>query len=425
MSGQVYVVDNMHVIAATEKLARFKIQKNLQIQIDSDVSTSECSTLTATSREDEPPTPTSCRHEDDAMGGDEEPTCEKKKRRRRTAAQIDRKYVCTYAGCKKAYGSEGSLTQHMRLKHRSLTLSHRDRVVSTFYAPNGNNIAIRPAINFVMDMSAYSPPTQPFLGNESDLPPFGLEKLRLRSNSMPSDGYNNQQMHTDTPRWLRKKTTPQSARAHKIKTTTPRQTAKGKIKRSLSSPCGTSLHTPDPSTLLPSCDPTSINVDDLKLSYLPTTIPQPQDPYPYGKELTILNSLDWDGVKEEQRNADMTGVLQALVEQEPVIHTEESFSTPTSPPLYAEFPMDDEDTDMLSNQYDNDVYYKQPSPVTATPPPPPSTLPAPMAAINPWEQAAIDMEMATFPFDSFNRQASFFARDGNPAAVEPSATFYM
>ncbi|CAK4632333.1 unnamed protein product [Aphanomyces euteiches] len=401
MSGQVYVVDNMHVIAATEKLARFKIQKNLQIQIDSDVSTSECSTLTATSREDEPPTPTSCRHEDDAMGGDEEPTCEKKKRRRRTAAQIDRKYVCTYAGCKKAYGSEGSLTQHMRLKHRSLTLSHRDRVVSTFYAPNGNNIAIRPAINFVMDMSAYSfhPENVIQLDNVADLPPFGLEKLRLRSNSMPSDGYNNQQMHTDTPRWLRKKTTPQSARAHKIKTTTPRQTAKGKIK--------------------------SINVDDLKLSYLPTTIPQPQDPYPYGKELTILNSLDWDGVKEEQRNADMTGVLQALVEQEPVIHTEESFSTPTSPPLYAEFPMDDEDTDMLSNQYDNDVYYKQPSPVTATPPPPPSTLPAPMAAINPWEQAAIDMEMATFPFDSFNRQASFFARDGNPAAVEPSATFYM
>lgn len=46
------------------------------------------------------------------------PSSTGKKRRRRTAAQIDRKFPCTYPGCTKAYGSEGSLTQHQRLKHR-------------------------------------------------------------------------------------------------------------------------------------------------------------------------------------------------------------------------------------------------------------------------------------------------------------------
>lgn len=45
------------------------------------------------------------------------PKAEGKKRRRRTAAQIDRKFACAFPGCAKAYGSEGSLTQHQRLKH--------------------------------------------------------------------------------------------------------------------------------------------------------------------------------------------------------------------------------------------------------------------------------------------------------------------
>ncbi|KAF1323890.1 hypothetical protein FI667_g10181, partial [Globisporangium splendens] len=46
------------------------------------------------------------------------PSSTGKKRRRRTAAQIDRKFSCNFPGCPKAYGSEGSLTQHQRLKHR-------------------------------------------------------------------------------------------------------------------------------------------------------------------------------------------------------------------------------------------------------------------------------------------------------------------
>eukprot|EP01017_Pseudomicrothorax_dubius_P015015 TRINITY_DN17488_c0_g1_i1.p1 TRINITY_DN17488_c0_g1~~TRINITY_DN17488_c0_g1_i1.p1 ORF type:complete len:114 (+),score=15.09 TRINITY_DN17488_c0_g1_i1:328-669(+) len=39
----------------------------------------------------------------------------KKKRQRRTATEIDRHYRCPL--CVKSYGSEGSLAQHIKLKH--------------------------------------------------------------------------------------------------------------------------------------------------------------------------------------------------------------------------------------------------------------------------------------------------------------------
>jgi hypothetical protein len=42
---------------------------------------------------------------------------DKEKRFRRNAKDIQRKYQCTRSGCKKAYGSEASLLQHIRLKH--------------------------------------------------------------------------------------------------------------------------------------------------------------------------------------------------------------------------------------------------------------------------------------------------------------------
>jgi hypothetical protein len=42
---------------------------------------------------------------------------EKKKRVRRCASQIERKYVCQVPNCEKSYGTEGSMAQHMRLKH--------------------------------------------------------------------------------------------------------------------------------------------------------------------------------------------------------------------------------------------------------------------------------------------------------------------
>ncbi|ETW01344.1 hypothetical protein H310_06902 [Aphanomyces invadans] len=357
MSGQVYLVDNMHVVAATEKLARFKVHQKLQIQIDTDTATSECSTLM--SRDDEPPTPTSCSvHDDDGLHlGDEEMSCEKKKRRRRTAAQIDRKYVCSYAGCKKAYGSEGSLTQHMRLKHRSLTLSHRDRVVSTYF--NCNNVAIRPAVNFMLDMSAYSSAPAGFVHESLDLF-HGMEKLRMRSNSMPSDGCI---QHCDTPRWPRKKSTmvtPHSARASKSKS------LKGKTKRSqsMSSP----PETPErgvfttPRGFVPA-------VEVLHLSPHCTYLPQSAEPY-RGKEcMSMLNSLDWEGTGNTKDEADMSSnnnaatdlsVLQSLVDDcaknDVMMSMSPEDSAPTSPPLYAEFPLDD---DMMeNNQHDNDIYYK-------------------------------------------------------------------
>lgn len=43
----------------------------------------------------------------------------KQKRYRRTAKEIQRKYKCGIDNCQKAYGTEGSLNQHLKLKHPS------------------------------------------------------------------------------------------------------------------------------------------------------------------------------------------------------------------------------------------------------------------------------------------------------------------
>jgi hypothetical protein len=42
---------------------------------------------------------------------------EKKKRHRRQANEIARHYKCPINDCPKSYGSEGSLNQHIKLKH--------------------------------------------------------------------------------------------------------------------------------------------------------------------------------------------------------------------------------------------------------------------------------------------------------------------
>lgn len=42
---------------------------------------------------------------------------EKKKRHRRQANEIARHYKCPIKDCPKSYGSEGSLNQHIKLKH--------------------------------------------------------------------------------------------------------------------------------------------------------------------------------------------------------------------------------------------------------------------------------------------------------------------
>jgi hypothetical protein len=41
----------------------------------------------------------------------------KPKRHRRTKIEIQRKYKCSVKICSKSYGSEGSLNQHIKLKH--------------------------------------------------------------------------------------------------------------------------------------------------------------------------------------------------------------------------------------------------------------------------------------------------------------------
>lgn len=47
----------------------------------------------------------------------------KKKRHRRKAKEISREYKCPLNTCSKSYGSEGSLLQHIRLKHLDFDLA--------------------------------------------------------------------------------------------------------------------------------------------------------------------------------------------------------------------------------------------------------------------------------------------------------------
>lgn len=42
---------------------------------------------------------------------------DKRKRNRRSAVEIARSHVCQIKNCNKSYGSEGSLMQHMKIKH--------------------------------------------------------------------------------------------------------------------------------------------------------------------------------------------------------------------------------------------------------------------------------------------------------------------
>jgi hypothetical protein len=52
------------------------------------------------------------------MVADEKSQQEVKKRQRRRARDIERTHFCTHPSCGKGYGSEASLIQHERLKHR-------------------------------------------------------------------------------------------------------------------------------------------------------------------------------------------------------------------------------------------------------------------------------------------------------------------
>lgn len=45
---------------------------------------------------------------------------DRKKRFRRTANEIERHYRCPVETCQRSYGSEGSLNQHIKIKHQEL-----------------------------------------------------------------------------------------------------------------------------------------------------------------------------------------------------------------------------------------------------------------------------------------------------------------
>lgn len=409
-ASPVFVVDDVPVAAATKKLAQFKVAQNLKIDID---------LIRPRDEElmDSQPTP--------QMKVDEQGTgeTEKKKRRRRRAAQIDRKWTCTYTGCRKAYGSEGSLTQHMRLKHRNLSLAHRERVnMSVFYSTAANNIAIRPAINFAVGMDG-----TPFLSQlatpNMDSPTLGFttspehgvlsssstidspdKQIRSRSNSMPIASDTMHRPHagsvefdingnlcaTPMPKATPRRrtvstTTPTSARASRLKTSTPRnlpRTNATRKKRSQSmsctSPPSDTNNVQVPPLLVTRMSDSSLTstIEGLTLSpsytYFQAAHPVLQRPLSYplmdtsyasyspplksdgdNQPYSLLNTLDWHNasasktnnseIKDESTDQDMCNdilsnqddeddvVLQALADYQTSSTSSSGCSPPSSP----------------------------------------------------------------------------------------------
>ncbi|ETK77602.1 hypothetical protein F441_16445 [Phytophthora nicotianae CJ01A1] len=131
------------------------------------------------------------------------PSSTSKKRRRRPAAEIDRKYKCTVADCTKAYGSEGSLIHHQKVKHPELAQveaqEKKETQVGTFLLPLHNaprNVTIRPAtplVKFATDpvllLSNQSANDTDALASPSDIIPPSAKaprrNMRSRSNSEP------------------------------------------------------------------------------------------------------------------------------------------------------------------------------------------------------------------------------------------------
>jgi hypothetical protein len=66
-----------------------------------------------------------------------------KKRHRRTASEIERNHICKATTCGKAYGSEGALKMHMRLKHPELILSSSSGSLSS---PTGSSPTSSPTV---------------------------------------------------------------------------------------------------------------------------------------------------------------------------------------------------------------------------------------------------------------------------------------
>lgn len=72
-------------------------------------------------------------------------TDERRKRHRRTANEISRHYVCPIEDCPKSYGSEGSLNQHLKIKH----LEHYQQLVQQ---NNANQHMVPNLVNGITDL---------------------------------------------------------------------------------------------------------------------------------------------------------------------------------------------------------------------------------------------------------------------------------
>uniref|UniRef100_A0AAV1UTY4 C2H2-type domain-containing protein n=1 Tax=Peronospora matthiolae TaxID=2874970 RepID=A0AAV1UTY4_9STRA len=163
---------------STGKVARFKEEKHLKIETR-DLGHSE------------------------VAPGAEKGSSASKKRRRRLAAEIDRKYKCCFAACQKAYGSEGSLIHHQKLKHpEQVDRREKESQVGTLLLPLHRNVMIRPAtpLMAIANHSRLLPGKQSTnagihmpIAPSSDAPSAAKasrRSVRSRSNSEPAAFFN-------------------------------------------------------------------------------------------------------------------------------------------------------------------------------------------------------------------------------------------
>ena len=52
----------------------------------------------------------------------------RKKHVRRSAHEIEKAFICPYAGCEKFFGSEGSQNLHIKIKHNGGTKTDREKL---------------------------------------------------------------------------------------------------------------------------------------------------------------------------------------------------------------------------------------------------------------------------------------------------------
>ncbi|KAI9914379.1 hypothetical protein PsorP6_007116 [Peronosclerospora sorghi] len=174
-----------------------------------------------------------------------------KKRRRRSAAEIDRKYKCTFAGCFKAYGSEGSLIHHQKLKHPQQREKH---IHASLWPPSttSRNIKIRPATPLTMSFPAnpkliLSHPSGKSGSTQLDMmaPPFSRacrRNMRSRSNSEPV---------TLQEEKAKKSMRSQSKSLRKLRQSAPPHAEKQAMKATTSTGCLDATFFPEPNEFEP------------------------------------------------------------------------------------------------------------------------------------------------------------------------------